>query len=59
MDQIAALPYRRDADGDMRLLLITSRETRRWVLPKGNPIDGLDPHLAAAAEAYEEAGVTG
>ena len=43
----------------MRLLLITSRETKRWVLPKGNPINGLQPHLAAAAEAYEEAGVTG
>ncbi len=43
----------------MRLLLITSRDTRRWVLPKGNPIRGLDPHLAAAREAYEEAGVTG
>ena len=43
----------------MRLLLITSRETKRWVLPKGNPIRGLDPHLAAAAEAYEEAGISG
>lgn len=43
----------------MRLLLITSRETKRWVLPKGNPIEGLHPHLAAAAEAYEEAGITG
>lgn len=43
----------------MRLLLITSRDTGRWVLPKGNPIRGLEPHLAAAHEAYEEAGVTG
>lgn len=43
----------------MRLLLITSRNTGRWVLPKGNPIAGLDPHLAAATEAYEEAGITG
>ncbi|MGL4543833.1 MAG: DUF47 family protein, partial [Polymorphobacter sp.] len=56
---MAALPYRRDPDGNLRLLLITSRETRRWVLPKGNPIAGIDPHLAAATEAFEEAGITG
>jgi len=43
----------------MRLLLITSRDSGRWVLPKGNPMAGVDPHLAAATEAYEEAGVTG
>jgi uncharacterized protein len=41
------------------VLLITSRETRRWVLPKGNPIRGLSSHEAAAQEAYEEAGVSG
>ncbi len=40
-------------------MLITSRDTRRWVLPKGNLIAGLDWHQAAAREAYEEAGVTG
>jgi predicted phosphate transport protein (TIGR00153 family) len=39
--------------------LITSRDTRRWIMPKGNPIRGLPPHLAAAQEAYEEAGITG
>jgi len=43
----------------MRVLLITSRETKRWVIPKGNPIRGLSPHLAAAHEAFEEAGVSG
>ena len=41
------------------MLLITSRETRRWVLPKGNPIRGLAAHEAAAHEAFEEAGVSG
>ena len=41
------------------MLLITSRETQRWVLPKGNPIKGLRAHEAAAQEAYEEAGVEG
>ena len=39
--------------------MITSRETRRWVIPKGNPIRGLPPHLAAAQEAFEEAGISG
>ena len=40
-------------------MLITSRETRRWVLPKGNVIKGLDWHQAASQEAFEEAGVSG
>jgi len=40
-------------------LLITSRDTRRWVLPKGNRINGLEPHRAAAHEAFEEAGISG
>lgn len=39
--------------------MITSRETRRWVIPKGNPMRGLPPHLAAAREAFEEAGIAG
>lgn len=43
----------------MRVLLITSRETRRWVVPKGNPMRGLASHEAAACEAFEEAGVRG
>ena len=59
MRQIAALPYRTEADGSLSVLLITSRETRRWVLPKGNLIKGLAAHEAAAHEAYEEAGVSG
>ena len=40
-------------------MLVTSRETKRWVLPKGNLIPGLSPHAAAAHEAEEEAGVQG
>ena len=40
-------------------MLITSREQRRWVMPKGNPINGLNLHDAAAHEAFEEAGVSG
>ena len=41
------------------MLLITSRATRRWVIPKGNPKHGLEAHAAAALEAEEEAGVVG
>ncbi|HWL48129.1 MAG TPA: NUDIX domain-containing protein, partial [Sphingomonadaceae bacterium] len=59
MKQIAALPYRSEGDGSVRVMLITSRETRRWVVPKGNPIRGLAPHEAAAHEAFEEAGLHG
>ena len=40
-------------------MMVTSRDTRRWLIPKGNPIRGLQPHSAAAQEAFEEAGVAG
>lgn len=53
--QYAALPWR-IADG-LEILLVTSRRTRRWVIPKGWPIAGLKPHEAAAQEAFEEAGI--
>src|SRR3546814_12769031 len=35
--QVAALPYQIDAAGHARVMLITSRESRRWVVPKGHP----------------------
>jgi 8-oxo-dGTP pyrophosphatase MutT (NUDIX family) len=57
--QFAALPYRMGVDGQPEILLLTSRETRRWVIPKGWPIKGLKPRHVAAREAYEEAGVQG
>lgn len=56
--QYAALPWRRGKDG-IEILLITSRETRRWVIPKGWPMITLAAHDAAAQEAWEEAGVRG
>uniref|UniRef100_UPI0025DAC1B6 DUF47 family protein n=1 Tax=uncultured Sphingomonas sp. TaxID=158754 RepID=UPI0025DAC1B6 len=62
MRQIAALPYRSRGtalDASVSVLLVTSRESRRWVVPKGNPMGGTSPHLAAAIEAEEEAGVRG
>lgn len=56
--QYAALPWR-DAEDVREVLLVTSRETRRWVIPKGWPMKRLAPWAAAAAEAFEEAGVRG
>ncbi|ACA16612.1 NUDIX hydrolase [Methylobacterium sp. 4-46] len=56
--QVGVLPLRHGPDG-AQVLLITSRETRRWVIPKGWPMKGLKNHEAAAREAYEEAGVIG
>lgn len=57
--QVAALPVRTEADGSLHVLLVTSRDTGRWVLPKGWPIKGLDEPGAAAREAFEEGGVVG
>ena len=57
--QYAALPWRRGDDGALEVLLITSRESRRWVIPKGWPIKGLNSKKSAAREAFEEAGVLG
>jgi len=56
--QVAALPWRRRAGG-VEILLITSRETRRWVTPKGGRMSGRTDAQAAAQEALEEAGVEG
>ena len=57
--QFAALPWRRTADGAVEVLLITSRETRRWVIPKGWGKKKEPGALAAAREALEETGVHG
>ena len=57
--QFAALPCRIMADGSRQVMLVTSRETRRWVIPKGWPMKGLKPPKVAAREAYEEAGLVG
>jgi 8-oxo-dGTP pyrophosphatase MutT (NUDIX family) len=56
--QYAALPYRLRGS-KLSVLLISSRRTRRWVIPKGWPMEGRKPHEAAAVEAEEEAGVLG
>ncbi len=55
-EQVAAICTRKK-DGKPEVLLITSRETRRWVIPKGWPMIGLSDGEAAMQEAWEEAGV--
>ncbi|WP_253944109.1 NUDIX hydrolase [Pseudogemmobacter hezensis] len=56
--QLAALCWSDGKDG-RRVLLITSRDTGRWVLPKGWPMKDRSFAEAARIEAWEEAGVTG
>lgn len=56
--QYAALPWRLKGD-ELQILLVTSRRTRRWIIPKGWPMDGVKPTGVAAREAEEEAGITG
>ena len=57
--QYAVIPYRRRDNGKTEVMLVTSRETKRWVIPKGWPNKGARPHASAAREALEEAGVVG
>lgn len=57
--QVGALPFRVTEEGRIEVALVTSRETRRWVIPKGWPIRKLAPFETAAREAYEEAGLAG
>ena len=56
--QIGALVWRMD-DGDLKVLLVTSRDTGRFVIPKGWPMKRTKDSKAAAIEAFEEAGVSG
>jgi 8-oxo-dGTP pyrophosphatase MutT (NUDIX family) len=56
--QAGALPFRKEIAG-LRVLLITSRQSGRWVIPKGNIDKGFSPAEAAAQEAFEEAGLCG
>ncbi len=56
--QYAAVPYA-FIENRLSVLLVTSRDTGRWVLPKGWPKKKVKPHDQAAEEALEEAGVIG
>lgn len=57
--QVAAVPVRRAQTGEAEVLLVTSRDTGRWVPPKGGLIKRLGEPGTAALEAWEEAGVRG
>ena len=57
--QFGALAYRVDGEEGLQILLVTSRDTGRWVVPKGNPMLHRSGAETAAEEAFEEAGVRG
>lgn len=56
--QFGAICYR-IANGKVQILLVTSRRSRLWIVPKGWPMDGKTPAQSAAIEAWEEAGAIG
>lgn len=56
--QFAALCFRQ-RKGKIQILLVTSRRTKRWIVPKGWPMEGKTPEESALQEAWEEAGVRG
>ncbi len=58
--QYGALCFRyKKSEAEIEILLVTTRESGRWILPKGWPMKGKTPHRAAALEAWQEAGVRG
>ena len=57
--QVAALPLRLTKDGELEILLVTSRDTGRWIIPKGWTSKRIKDCKAAAREARQEAGVKG
>lgn len=59
VEQIAALPVHWDRNFKLRILMVTSRDSGRWVMPKGWRMDGKKPWRAAEIEALEEAGAVG
>ena len=58
LEQYAALPLMGSGDR-IQVLLVTSRGTGRWIIPKGHPERKMKPCEVAAMEAFEEAGVSG
>jgi 8-oxo-dGTP pyrophosphatase MutT (NUDIX family) len=57
--QFGALPFRWIGNGSLKVMLVTTRGRKRWMIPKGWPIPGFTPHETAAQEAFEEAGLVG
>ena len=56
--QVAAIPFKYENDC-LKILLLTTRKKRKWIVPKGWPVDGLSLYESAEKEAMEEAGVRG
>jgi 8-oxo-dGTP pyrophosphatase MutT (NUDIX family) len=59
VQQYGALPFSITEEGEIRVLLVTTRRRHNWIIPKGWPIRDLTPAATAAREAYEEAGLVG
>lgn len=57
--QTGALPWRVGRKKRLEVLLVTGRQSKRWMIPKGWPMIGKSLAEAAAQEAFEEAGVKG
>jgi 8-oxo-dGTP pyrophosphatase MutT (NUDIX family) len=57
--QFGALPFMWSSSGSLKVMLVTTRGRKRWIIPKGWPIPGLEPPESAAREAFEEAGLVG
>lgn len=57
--QYGALPFFITGQGEVRVLLVTTRGRRGWIIPKGWPIRHLTAAATAVREAYEEAGLVG
>jgi len=57
-NQSGVVPFRKENNG-VQILLITSRRSQRWVIPKGIVEPELSPQESAQREAYEEAGISG
>lgn len=58
-EQYGALPWRTNRLDEIEILLVTSRQRGRWIVPKGWLVKGRANFRAAALEAFEEAGVIG
>jgi 8-oxo-dGTP pyrophosphatase MutT (NUDIX family) len=59
VQQIGGICFRKRMGGGLEVLLVTTRRTKRWTIPKGWPILGLEPFEAVEREAWEEGGVKG
>ena len=57
--QVGALCFQIIPKENPKVLLITSRRSQRWIIPKGWPIKGLKSYKVAEQEAFEEAGASG